>query len=113
LGTSLLSEKIKNDDDKIDILLLCDNKGHFHMSVFGLFYLGSIALSSDTKYKIKNPYIVSSYLSNDLHYLSLIVISTDSEDDILNGKLENELSAINNKSTSIDLYLHRYRKYEI
>jgi len=46
---------------------------------------------------------VSSYLSNDLHYLSLIVISTDSEDDILNGKLENELSAINNKSTSIDV----------
>lgn len=46
---------------------------------------------------------MSSYLSNDLHYLSLIVISTDSEDDILNGKLENELSAINNKSTSIDV----------
>lgn len=31
LGTSLLSEKIKNEDDKLDVLLLCDNKGHFHM----------------------------------------------------------------------------------
>ncbi|ORX86849.1 hypothetical protein BCR32DRAFT_264741, partial [Anaeromyces robustus] len=100
MGTSLLSEKIKNDDDKLDILLLCDNKGHFHLSVFGLFYLGSITLSKDTKYKIKNPYIVSSYLSNDFHYLSLIVISADSEDDILSGKLENEL---NNNLSSKDL----------
>eukprot|EP00833_Pecoramyces_ruminatium_P001704 jgi/Orpsp1_1/1175736/evm.model.c7180000055024.1 len=102
LGTSLLSEKIKNEDDKLDVLLLCDNKGHFHMSVFGLFYLGSISLSTDTKYEIKNPYIVSSYLSSDLHYLSLIVISADSENDILTGELENDLNNINKNSSSID-----------
>jgi len=30
LGTSFLSEKIRNDD-KLDILFIYDNKGHLHM----------------------------------------------------------------------------------
>ncbi|OUM70451.1 hypothetical protein PIROE2DRAFT_1311 [Piromyces sp. E2] len=115
LGTTLLSEKIRSDDDKIDILLICDNKGHLHMSVFGLFYLGSIDINKDTKYNIKNPYIVSSYLSNDLHYISLIVISADSENDILSGRLENELNDCSTGSKEYDLksISNKYKLYKM
>ncbi|ORX47576.1 hypothetical protein BCR36DRAFT_330321 [Piromyces finnis] len=103
MGTTLLSEKIHNNDDKIDILLIYDNKGQFHMSMFGLFYLGSIDITKDTMCNIKNPYIVSSYLSIDFHYISLIVISADSENDILSGKLENELNQYSNNSRPYNL----------
>jgi len=114
LGTSFLSEKIRNDDDKLDILLLCDNKGHLHMSVFGLFYLGTISLSRHTKYLVKNPYIVSSYISNDLHYISLFIISANNEDDILLGKIDNDIySSSNSSSINVNELGKKYKMYKL
>ncbi|KAL1921038.1 uncharacterized protein VTP21DRAFT_11673 [Calcarisporiella thermophila] len=104
--------------DRLNLLVAGDANGNFHLSIFGIFNLGVVSLSTHPKIRLKNPKIIQASVTPDLSILSLLVHANDADStensEPLTPSLEN-LPPMPGKCflLTFDTVLLHFRKSEI
>ncbi|RUP51576.1 hypothetical protein BC936DRAFT_147264 [Jimgerdemannia flammicorona] len=97
----------------MNLLVAGDSEGNFHLSVFGIFYLGVVSLSKITKLPLRHPNIVRASVTPDLSAINLVIHEANSSqqrmlmlDTNLLHTRKSEIRSLSLKSTQVNFLIN-------